>query len=282
MRKTKIIITSVLIFNIIVLSVFISFVSYKIVKRNNGKNTKIVGIISDYQVDESRPENLRELHDFFKLKNRWISSFVKVCGTEKISFVILPISPEQIDNFANLVDGVVFTGGQDIDAKYFGQEKHPSTDHDSIKRTEFELEFAKKMTIKKKPILGICRGNQLLNVADDGDIIQDIPSFIQTNIVHSGEIIEKTRHSVNISKNSLLYKILKTEKIDVNSAHHQAIGKVGKNFKISAKAPDGVIEAIENNKNDFFLLGIQWHPEALATQNDKKILQAFCEAVENS
>ena len=268
--------------NALLIALLASVITNKTIKKTYHKKTKIVGIISDYQVDESKPENLRHLYDFFRLKNRWVASFTKACGTEKISFVVLPISPEQIDNFANLVDGVVFTGGQDIDAKYFGQEKHPTTDEDSIKRTEFELAFAKKIMEKKKPTLGICRGMQMLNVVNGGDIIQDIPSFIKTDIIHSGGIVEKIRHSVDIEENSLLYKILKTKKIDVNSAHHQAIGNIGNNLKITATSPDGINEAIELKDADFFYLGVQWHPEALTTDDDVKIIQAFCEAVENN
>ncbi len=263
-------------------SVLLAFSLFLCFKCKIKARTKIIGVISDYQVDESRPDNLRHLHDYFKLKNRWIASFTKVCDTKKATFIILPVSPEQVDNFANLVDGIVFAGGQDIDAKYFGQVKHPTTDTDSIKRTEFELSIAKKMIARKKPILGICRGAQILNVANGGDIIQDIPSYIKTDIIHSGEIIEKVRHSINIDKNSLLYKILGKEKIDVNSAHHQAVGKVGDNLKITAKAPDSVNEAIELNNADFFYLGVQWHPEALTTPDDEKILKAFCDAVVNS
>ena len=268
--------------NTLVIVALASIITHKVLNKDNYKKTKIIGVISDYQVDESKPENLRPLHDVIRLKNRWVASFAKYCDRTKVSVIILPISQEQIDNFVELVDGVVFTGGQDVDAKYFGQEKHPTTDKDSIKRTEFELAFAKKIMAKKKPILGICRGMQLLNIANGGDIIQDIPSFIKTDIVHSGTDIENVRHVVDIKRGSLLYKILKKEAIDVNSAHHQAIGKISDNLIVSAVAPDGVNEAMELKNSDFFFLGVQWHPEALATDDDAKIIKAFCNAVENN
>ena len=105
-----------------------------------------------------------------------------------MALIIIPIDSNQINKFAQIVDGVIFTGGGDVDSKLFNQEKHPTAIDETEERTEFEVNFCKKILELKKPILAICRGMQLVNVVLGGDIVQDIPSYIKTNINHNNAL----------------------------------------------------------------------------------------------
>jgi putative glutamine amidotransferase len=191
---------------------------------------------------------------------------------------------KQINKYTQIVDGVIFTGGADVDSKYYNQPKHPTNSEDSPKRTEFEIKFLKNLLKEKKPILSICRGMQLINIALGGDLIQDIPSYIKTEINHksvkNGKGYLNKVHTVETKENSLLRKITNKKEFWVNSNHHQAIGKLGKNLVVSAISPkDNIIEAIEINDYPNFFLGVQWHPEFTFTDEDKKIFQYFCKSL---
>ena len=129
--------------------------------------------------------------------------------------------------------------------------------------------------LKNIPILGICGGEQLINVVLGGTLIQDIKSLKLETLEHEqSNIRNQTSHKVYIEPKTLLHKIVGEETIDVNSAHHQAIDKLGDGLKISSKAQDGIIESIES-LNHKWCLGIQWHPEFLITKADKLIFTDF-------
>ncbi len=162
-----------------------------------------------------------------------------------------------------LLDGLLLTGGMDHDPKLYGSKKHPKTDTLHSIRQEYEIEIAKLAMKTDFPILGVCLGCQTLNIVNGGTLIQDIPSQVKTNIAHSQKEGRSAQtHDVHIEKNSRLFRILKKGKIKTNSFHHQALGKVGKKFKIVGRASDNIIEAIEY-QNNRFVLGVQWHPEEL-------------------
>ena len=190
--------------------------------------------------------------------------------------LMLPSKPELANHYFNLVDGILLTGGDfDIDPTIYGEKKDKLVNHLDKPRTNFELKLAKLALKKNKPILGICGGQQLLNVALSGSLIQHIT---KTNIKHEQtQSRDKPSHKVQINLKSKLYKIVKKKEFRVNSAHHQAIKKVGKNLNVNAIAEDGVIEGVELNKHKFFF-GIQWHPEFFISNYDKKIFKAFVKA----
>lgn len=148
------------------------------------------------------------------------------------------------------------------------------------------MQFSKKIIQQNKPILTICRGMQLANIALGGDLAQDIPTMVKTKLHHRGSEVGLSyydiAHNVEISKNSMIYKILGKGEIGVNSAHHQALGKLGKNVIPVAKSEDGIIEAIELKNYPSFFLGVQWHPEFTATVSDKAVIDSFCRSVANS
>ena len=179
------------------------------------------------------------------------------------------------DVLLKMLDGLVITGGNfDINPSLYSESDKGSR---KIKdnRTKFEIDIFKKFLETSKPILGICGGEQLMNIATGGDLIQDINQSIVTEIKHEQiNPRNEVSHEIILKKNSKIYNITKKNKIKVNSAHHQSVNKLGKNFVSSALAPDGVIEAIEHIKHPW-CIGVQWHPEFLITESDVAIIEDF-------
>ena len=177
--------------------------------------------------------------------------------------------------FLDSLDGLVITGGNfDINPSLYDKSYNGSRNIKE-KRTNFEIDIFNKFLETSKPILGICGGEQLMNVAGGGDLIQDINDSIKTKIKHEQtNPRDQTSHKVIVSKNSKLYNIIQTTDIKVNSAHHQSVKNLGKNFISSALAPDGIIEAIEHTKHPW-CIGLQWHPEFLITNSDVAIIKNF-------
>ena len=145
-------------------------------------------------------------------------------------------------------------------------------------RTEYEIKVCKLALKKNIPILGICGGQQLINIAYGGSLFQDIKKDLVTSIEHEQKNPRnEVSHTVNINLKSHLYKIVKKPFIQVNSAHHQSIKTPGKGLIINAKAPDGVIEGIEDQTKKF-CIGVQWHPEFLIKQSDNNLFKSFIKA----
>lgn len=171
----------------------------------------------------------------------------------------------------NLYDALILPGGPDVAPQYFGDEPIPEIGMTVLQKDEFELALIKATLAAKKPILGICRGLQIMNVAMGGTLYQDLatqdPDYaIQHTQATIGNLVT---HHVNIGENSRLAKLVGT-KLLVNSRHHQAVHKVGNGLRITAIAPDGVIEGLESVDNDL-LLGVQWHPENLWQKNPQQL-----------
>jgi putative glutamine amidotransferase len=164
------------------------------------------------------------------------------------------------------IDGVLLTGGGDIDPVFYGEERHPSVYDAEPGRDEFEIDLARRAVAADLPLLAICRGTQVLNVAAGGTLVQDIPSELATELAHSVETPKDcVAHEVRVAANSRLHPAL-GEAVGaacmcrVNSRHHQSVGRLGSGFIASAVASDGVIEAIEAPAARF-CVGVQWHPE---------------------
>ena len=168
------------------------------------------------------------------------------------------------------VDGLLLTGGGDVDPSRYGEARHekfsPTTE---TGRDDFELALVRIAQERQLPILAICRGIQVLNVARGGTLVQDIPSQVPGALSHQLEVPPhqpmEFAHEVWIDKDTLLAKLMRerlsdTDACDVNSRHHQAVKDVAPGFKVTATAPDGVVEAIEDPAAKF-CLGVQWHPE---------------------
>ncbi len=184
-----------------------------------------------------------------------------------------------VEDFLSLIDGLLITGGEhDVDPALYGvQERHPTV---MIKpqRTNFEMKITRAALERNMPVLGICGGQQLINVALGGTLIQHIPDeHLESLDHHKGDIRHEPCHTVKIFKDTLLHHIIEKEGLSVNSIHHQAVKDLGQGVIVNATAPDGIIEGIEAPKYKF-CLGVQWHPEFNVTPQEATIFKAFIEA----
>jgi putative glutamine amidotransferase len=182
------------------------------------------------------------------------------------------------------LDGVLLTGGGDVDPVLYGEERHPTVEDAEPGRDEFEIDLARRARAADMPLLAICRGAQVLNVAAGGTLVQDIPSAVDTDLSHSLQNPKDCiAHPVQITRGSRLHAALGA-RVDaactcrVNSRHHQSVGRIGKELVASAVAPDGVVEAIEDPTAGF-CVGVQWHPENFwRTGEFRPLFDAFIEA----
>lgn len=162
------------------------------------------------------------------------------------------------------VDGVLLTGGADVDPALYGDTPHPTTEVDAA-RDRFEIPLSRNAVAADVPVFAICRGVQVLNVAAGGNLVQDIPSAVRSELNHTvSQPKHATAHSVEITPGSRLAAALGASvtltTCPVNSRHHQSVGNIAPSFVVSAISPDGVVEAIERPASAF-CLGVQWHPE---------------------
>ena len=191
----------------------------------------------------------------------------------------IPHNMKDIVSLLHKIDGLVITGGNfDIDPNIFGESNVHKTVKLKENRTNFELLAAEIMLKQNKPVLGICGGEQLINVLYKGSLIQHIPDEIKNPIEHEQKNPRnEAGHSVTIQEHTKLYSIISKQNIMVNSAHHQAIKVPGKGLIVNALSNDGVIEGIEDPKKTF-CIGVQWHPEFFIQGSDNKLLKAFINA----
>ena len=191
----------------------------------------------------------------------------------------IPHNTKDIVSLLHKIDGLVITGGNfDIDPNIFGESSVHKTVKLKENRTNFELLAAEIMLKQNKPVLGICGGEQLINVLYKGSLIQHIPDEIKNPIEHEQKNPRnEAGHSVTIQENTKLYSIISKQNIMVNSAHHQAIKVPGKGLIVNALSKDGVIEGIEDPKKTF-CIGVQWHPEFFIQGSDNKLIKAFINA----
>jgi putative glutamine amidotransferase len=186
------------------------------------------------------------------------------------------------------IDGLLLTGGADVAPALYGEAPHATVEEAEPGRDEFEIALITAARQRDLPILAICRGVQILNVACGGTLVQDIPSQIAGALPHSLAVPlhlpYELAHDIWVDKDSLLAKLLRERLVDeaiaVNSRHHQAVKAVAKGFTATATAPDGVIEAIEDSAARF-CLGVQWHPENFfRTGEFRALFEGFLEAAQ--
>jgi putative glutamine amidotransferase len=185
------------------------------------------------------------------------------------------------------IDGLVLTGGEDVAPARYGETPHPSVVEVDPARDEFEIGLVAEARRRHLPILAICRGVQVLNVACGGTLVQDVPSQVKGALEHRLAVPPHDpyalAHEVWLDKDTLLARLMRerlsdTDACDVNSRHHQAVRQVAAGFEVSATAPDGVVEAIEDPAAGF-CLGVQWHPENFwRTGEFRPLFEGFLEA----
>ncbi len=198
--------------------------------------------------------------------------------------VLLPLTTEEtmLREYIARLDGFIFSGGGDVDPLLFGTLPSPACGQITPLRDEHELLLMKLLLEEgSKPILGICRGFQVINIALGGDVYQDLPTEYPGKLIAHRQKKAETypSHPVTIKEGSRLRGIVGEERILVNSLHHQAVNRLGDGFVATACAPDGVVEAAES-QGERFLLGVQWHPERLwqTDLKSKAIFAAFVDA----
>jgi len=184
------------------------------------------------------------------------------------------------------LDGILFTGGGDIDPVHYHETRHAKTEEPDPARDDFELKLAKLALENNTPMLAVCRGVQVLNVAAGGTLIQDIASEVNTPLGHQVDTPSYAlAHEVWVTPGSVLERVMQEElgdgeTLQVNSRHHQAVGRTASGFYVAATAPDGVVEAIER-RNAPFCLGVQWHPENFwRTGEFRSLFEGFVKAAE--
>jgi putative glutamine amidotransferase len=193
----------------------------------------------------------------------------------------LPHEPTLVETYANMIDGLVVTGGAfDLDPSLYGD----ATRHDTVvtkdRRTRFEFDIVLAMLAANKPVLGICGGQQLLNVVLGGSLIQHIPDSVPNALAHEQpNPRNEPGHDIEIVAGTLLHRVMGLTRVGVNSAHHQAVRDTGPGVVINARADDGVIEGIEA-PGYRFCLGVQWHPEFEISAGDTAIFSALVTAAQ--
>lgn len=170
------------------------------------------------------------------------------------------------------VDGLLISGGRDIDPKFYDEKPHPNLRPMKLERTESEMIMLEEALKRDMPVLGVCGGMQLINVFFGGSLYQDIPSQISNALIHEKGFV----HEVCVQENTLLQGIIKEKRFSIRSYHHQSVKSPGKGLRVSATCPDGIIEAIE--WLDSFVLGLQWHPEREGNEISDRIYKAFVDA----
>ena len=192
------------------------------------------------------------------------------------------LDPETLRDLYDRLDGLLLPGGPDVRPALYGQSQHPMSLVIDDPRDALELRLARWAAAEDLPVLGICRGHQVLNVALGGTLVQDIPSQVNTTLKHDqvdGLPRSNRLHTVAIAEDSQLAAILGETHVSVNSLHHQSVAEVAPGARVTATAPDGVVEALEVPGKPF-LLSVQWHPEDLYAEDPAmaRLFEAFVAA----
>ena len=224
-------------------------------------------------VDSKGPSE-ESVSPLYLLKQNYCASIVAAGGIP----LLLPHELDLVDSYLMLIDGLLVTGGgHDIHPLLYGDNTLHPTVALNPSRVAFELAITKAALKKNIPVLGICGGLQVINVALGGTIIQHIPEAVPLSLGHQQSAPpHEACHPIEVIRDTLLHKITGQTDFSVNSFHHQAVREPGTGIIINARAPDGVIEGIEAPQYRF-CLGLQWHPERTLFPQDRSVLKAFIE-----
>lgn len=191
---------------------------------------------------------------------------------------------ENLEAQIALCDGILFSGGHDLNPLLYGEQPNEKLNDLNPMRDDFEWQAIQVVDRLKKPMFGICRGSQMINVYNGGKLYQD-NSYHGTIIKHVHKCNpDMPVHDVQFIENGFLHAATGKTNARINSFHHQSVKIVAPGFKIAAQAPDGIIEAIEKDSTDHFVAGVQWHPEMMSRNNEeaKNIFKYFIERVNQS
>ena len=234
----------------------------------------IIGITMDYHIDEDGFQYSK--YPWYALRNHYSKIVAQHNG---IPF-FLSYEHELIDNVLSIVDGILIPGGDfDIPPELYGQDILSTKVRVGQERAVYEIALMKRAIALDIPVLGICNGVQVLNVARGGTLIQDIGEMIPHAALHTQPYPKHVpSHSIYIIQDTKLSKLLGgIKECEVNSSHHQSIDTLGEDLVVSAHAIDGIVEAIELPSRTF-VVGVQWHPEYGATAADNGVIKGFIES----
>ena len=246
-----------------------------------GGTPPLIGITADVADAASRYAHGKDTTLF--LPQRY---FAAIEGAGAIPIILSAVrSKFAVRRLLGMLDGLVLSGGDfDIHPSFYGE--HPIAALGKIKseRTEFELEITDQALKRDLPILGICGGAQVINVVSGGSLYQDIPTQLSDPgaCEHSSKNSQGA-HPIRVEPGTCLFKIVKRSRLKVNTSHHQAMKRIGRGLIVNAIADDGVIEGIESTSHEF-VLGVQWHPEVLATRqsHQRSIFTSFVDRCKKS
>ena len=200
-----------------------------------------------------------------------------------VPLVVPPLDPAEVGSIMDAVAGLILTGGEDVDPAEYGEARHAETTSVHARRDKCEIAMLRMARERRMPTLAICRGVQVANVALGGTLIQDIPSQSPSEIKHDlSERRAERVHDVTVEPDSQLASVLGGTHIPVNSSHHQSVARAAPGLRIVSRALDGIIEGVEWTKDDWWMLGVQWHPEELTRDGkpwDRALFRAFAERV---
>ena len=234
------------------------------------RNRPVIGLTLDHE-----PAGGYSKFPWYAMRENYFSAVARAGGLP----IALPHEPERVEEYLALIDGLVVTGGAfDVDPALFGAAER----HDSVstkdRRTQFEFAITRAAHAADMPALGICGGQQLMNVALGGTLIQHIPDTISDALAHEQpNPRDEPGHAVALTPDSALHRITGRAEMQVNSAHHQAVDAAAPGLNVNALAPDGVIEGIEDPGRRWFI-GVQWHPEFAIDAGDERIFESLLAA----
>ena len=206
-----------------------------------------------------------------------------VTALENAGLVPLIVPPLSNDRAAaavlDSVSGLVLTGGEDVDPARYGEQRHEKVRSINPARDATEAALVEEAKARGLPVLAICRGIQILNVALGGTLVQDIATQCKTDIGHDEDGPRDSRsHEISVEPGSLIAEAIGTEHLSVNSFHHQSVKRVADGMRVTARSPDGVIEGIESTDRRWWVMAVQWHPEEMTESPepwDRGLFKAF-------
>jgi putative glutamine amidotransferase len=232
----------------------------------------LIGLNADYRAAK------KDAPAFSFLCAGFFDAIVKVGG---VPIVIPPLDDEHdLNRILDLLDGLVMVGGADLDPRRDGFMLHPSIRTLDPRRESFDRRLVRMASDRRLPLFGIGVGMQLLNLSEGGNLFLHIPEDLPKALPHKDSLDPAHRHALEVVPGSLMERVYGEGEIRVNSTHHMAIDEVAPGFEVTARCPDGVIEAIESTRSDWFALGTQFHPESdSASALDLRIFEEFLDGI---
>ncbi|HWB13830.1 MAG TPA: gamma-glutamyl-gamma-aminobutyrate hydrolase family protein [Pirellulales bacterium] len=232
----------------------------------------LIGLNADYRAAK------KDSPAFSYLCSGYYDAVVRSGG---VPIVIPPLSDDaDLSRVLDLLDAVVLVGGADLDPRRDGFMLHPSVRALDVRRETFDRRLMRQISDRRMPVFGIGVGMQLLNVHEGGNLFLHIPEDLPKALPHRDALDAAHRHALEVVPGSLMERVYGEGEIRVNSLHHMAVDDVAAGFTVTARCPDGVVEAIESTQSDWFAIGTQFHPESdSASALDLRIFEEFVDGV---